>query len=129
MADRLFRTCLTPRACRARLNAHLATPFLTWFSESGVDGRTDEHGFMIWPVLTGGEHYLVRLRGRYEPSSCGTYIVCDVLLPDRGLPGELTRTRVSTAEQEATLSAFLMRTLEATEVTEEAPSRTGPPPG
>ncbi len=125
MADRLFRTWLTPRACRARLNAHLATPFLTWFSKSGVDGRTDEHGFTIWPVLTGGEHYLVRLRGRYEPSSCGTYIVCDVLLPNRGL----SRTRVGTAEQEAMLSDFLMRTLETIEVTGEAPSRTGPQAG
>lgn len=128
MSNRVFLTALTPRACHARLNAHLATPFLTWLSASGVDGRTDTHGFTIWLVSLLGERRVVRLRARYEPSPSGTSIVSEFLPPERWLPSLFDR-RMRARDQEATLVAFLRRTLEATEVGGEASTRARPPAG
>jgi hypothetical protein len=120
MAQRPFYTSLTPRACRALLNEHLATPFLTWFSKSGVDGRTDEHSFDIWLVGYGAEHRVGHLTGHYQLSPYGTQVVTEFRppWPKMLLPSPLD-LRASAAEQEALLITFLMRTLKATEWTGE----------
>ncbi len=120
MPQRIFLTPLTPRACRARLNQHLAMPFFTWLSESQVDGRTDERGFVIWRV---GEHEVARLHGRYERSNQGTRII---IIIERLAPtwpyqrGGFLHPPRNAAKHEDALITFLKEVLEATEVTGEA---------
>jgi hypothetical protein len=118
MPERTFLTPLTPGACRARLNEHLAMPFLALFSESGIDGRTDATGFIIWPVLMRGKDRVMQLHGRYTAWPRGTRITAEFGRPSLGWK-VLFEPGPGPAEQESLLIDFLARTIEAVEVTSE----------